>query len=39
MDLDVEYRKFPPYVFVLKVNGSCRKSLGDLKAQAALLDQ
>jgi hypothetical protein len=40
MDLDVEYRKFPPSVFVVKVYGSSRKSLSDLnKAHAALLDQ
>jgi len=31
MDLDVECRKFPPSVFVVKVYGSCRKSLRDLK--------
>jgi hypothetical protein len=36
MDLYVEYRKFPPSVFVAKVYGSCRKSLSDLnKAHAS----
>jgi len=40
MDLGVEYRKFPPSVFVIKVYGSRRKPLRDLnKAQAAPLDQ
>jgi hypothetical protein len=40
MDLDVENRKFPLSVFVVKVYGSCRKSLRDLnKAHDTLLDQ
>jgi hypothetical protein len=40
MDLGVEYTKFPPSVFVVKVYVSRCKSLRDLnKAQAAPSDQ